>query len=66
MTERKLLIEVIKILPGYSGSGDFSRVQRVLSECAIFLGDEMPLTADQKITLGIPMSCDSLADNNKN
>ena len=62
MIERRLLIEVIKILPGYIGAGDGSRVQRVLSECAICLGDDLPLTADQKIALGLPMACNSMTD----
>jgi hypothetical protein len=65
MIERRLLIEVIKILPGYSGAGDWSRVQRVLSECAICLGDDMPLTANQKIALGLPMARISMTDSRK-
>lgn len=59
---KRLLIDVINILPGYPGCGDFSRVSRVMSECKRELGDNMPLTADQKIVLGLPMACNSIAD----
>ena len=46
---KRLTAEVIVCLPGYSGCGDISREQRVKAECVRLLGDDMPLTLDEKI-----------------
>jgi len=51
---KRLLAEVIMCLPVYSGCGDISREQRVRAECVTILGDDMPLTLNEKTQGGIP------------